>query len=62
TQDLIMKDYLALHNIHEYAVFKNEWGYLFAHAGTSFTKSYITFHMLTFIHQVSRMFITFQAF
>lgn len=56
TQDVIVKDYPALRDIHEYAAFKRKWEYLFAYAGAGFAKGYITCHMLTFIRQVSRIF------
>ncbi|KIJ91468.1 hypothetical protein K443DRAFT_482913 [Laccaria amethystina LaAM-08-1] len=51
TQDVIVKDYPALRDIHEYAAFKRKWEYLFAYAGAGFAKGYITCHMLTFIRQ-----------
>ena len=57
TQDLIAKDYPALSDIHEYAAFKRKWEYLFVYAGSGFAKGYITCHMLTFIRQVSRIFL-----
>ena len=57
TQDLIVKDYPALSDIHEYAAFKRKWEYLFAYAGAGFAKGYITCHMLTFIRQVSINFL-----
>lgn len=56
TQNIIVKDYPALSDIHEYAAFKRKWEYLFAYAGASFAKGYITCHMLTFIRQVSSIF------
>ena len=56
TQDLIVKDYPALRDIHEYAAFKRKWEYLFAYAGAGFAKGYITCHMLTFIRQLSSIF------
>jgi cyclopropane fatty-acyl-phospholipid synthase-like methyltransferase len=57
TQDVIVKDYPALRDIHEYAAFKRKWEYLFAYAGAGFAKGYITCHMLTFIRQVSSNFL-----
>ncbi|EDR07813.1 cyclopropane-fatty-acyl-phospholipid synthase [Laccaria bicolor S238N-H82] len=51
TQELIIKDYPALQDVHEYAAFKRKWEYLFAYAGAGFAKGYITCHMLTFIRQ-----------
>lgn len=51
TQELILKDYPALRDVHEYAAFKRKWEYLFAYAGAGFAKGYITCHMLTFIRQ-----------
>ncbi|KAF8554090.1 S-adenosyl-L-methionine-dependent methyltransferase [Imleria badia] len=47
-QDLLIKDYPALKDIHEYEAFKRKWQYLFAYAGAGFAKGYITCHMLTF--------------
>ncbi|KAN0097861.1 Mycolic acid cyclopropane synthetase domain containing protein [Tylopilus felleus] len=47
-QDLLIKDYPALKDVHEYEVFKRKWQYLFAYAGAGFAKGYITCHMLTF--------------
>ena len=59
TQDLIVKDYPALRDIHEYAAFKRKWEYLFAYAGAGFAKGYITCHMLTFIRQVSSIYLSY---
>ncbi|KAI9572427.1 Mycolic acid cyclopropane synthetase-domain-containing protein [Boletus coccyginus] len=47
-QDLLVKDYPALKDVHEYEAFKRKWQYLFAYAGAGFAKGYITCHMLTF--------------
>jgi len=47
-QDMLVKDYPALKDIHEYEAFKRKWQYLFAYAGAGFAKGYITCHMLTF--------------
>jgi cyclopropane-fatty-acyl-phospholipid synthase len=62
TQDLIVKDYPALSDIHEYAAFKRKWEYLFAYAGAGFAKGYITCHMLTFIREVSSDFLVTRQF
>ena len=53
TQDLVVKDYPALREPHDYAAFKRKWQYLFVYAGAGFSKGYITCHMLTFIREVS---------
>ena len=54
TQDPIVKDYLALRDVHKYAAaFKRNWEYLFAYAGAGFAKGYVTCPMLAFIRQVS---------
>ncbi|KAF8131169.1 Mycolic acid cyclopropane synthetase-domain-containing protein [Boletus edulis] len=47
-QDLLVKDYPALKDVHEFETFKRKWQYLFAYAGAGFAKGYITCHMLTF--------------
>lgn len=52
-QDMIVKDYPALKDIHEYEAFKRKWQYLFAYAGAGFAKGYITCHLLTFTRPVS---------
>lgn len=52
-QDLIVRDYPALKDVHEYEAFKRKWQYLFAYAGAGFAKGYITCHMLTFTRPVS---------
>ena len=57
TQDIIVKDYPALSDIHEFVAFKRKWEYLFTYAGSGFAKGYITCHMLTFIRQVGRIFL-----
>ncbi|KAI0792644.1 cyclopropane-fatty-acyl-phospholipid synthase [Abortiporus biennis] len=48
-QDVIAARYPALNDPSEYLTFKRKWEYLFAYAGSGFTKGYITCHMLTFI-------------
>ena len=52
-QDLLVKDYPTLRDVHEYEAFKRKWQYLFAYAGAGFAKGYITCHMLTFTRPVS---------